>query len=410
VSIAKPRLLVVTSMFPRWPDDHEPGFVFELSRRLAADFEVRVLAPHAPCAAEREIMDGVEVIRYRYAPQFCETLAYGGGIVPKLRRQPWKWLLVPALVLAQYLAVRRQLRDWGPAVVHAHWIIPQGVLAASALRGPRRVPLLTTAHGTDVFALNRGWLKRLKRFVFRRSSAITVVSKALRSKAMELGADDGIVRVEPMGVDLHDRFTPDGTQKRNANEILFVGRLAEIKGIRFLFEALPLVLQRKPDARVTIAGFGPDAEALKERVRELGIDAKVDFLGPVPASRVCDLYRRAAVFVAPFVRGKTGEEEGLGLVLVEAVGCGCPILVSDLPGIRDVVGDNQRCLVEPGNVGALAEAIVNVLDAPDAAQANARSLRDSLVGKFDWAAVGRRYSALVRSLLEADASRAKISA
>ncbi|MDE1885521.1 MAG: glycosyltransferase family 4 protein, partial [Xanthomonadaceae bacterium] len=75
--VTKPRLLVLTSMFPRWRDDTEPGFVFELCRRLAARFDVRVLAPHAPGAAMDELMDGVEVVRYRYAPQRLETLAYG---------------------------------------------------------------------------------------------------------------------------------------------------------------------------------------------------------------------------------------------------------------------------------------------------------------------------------------------
>ncbi|HEY0675481.1 MAG TPA: hypothetical protein VGD25_04670, partial [Immundisolibacter sp.] len=76
---SRPRLLVLTSTFPRWVGDHEPPFVFELSRRLAQQFEVHVLAPHAPGAQLQETLDGVHVQRFRYAPEPLQQLAYDGG-------------------------------------------------------------------------------------------------------------------------------------------------------------------------------------------------------------------------------------------------------------------------------------------------------------------------------------------
>src|SRR5689334_22160597 len=98
---ALPRLLVLATTYPRWPGDPEPGFVHELSKRLADRFRVVALVPHAPGAKRRECMDGVEVVRYRYAPQRMETLVNDGGIVANLRRAKWKLLLVPGFVLAQ---------------------------------------------------------------------------------------------------------------------------------------------------------------------------------------------------------------------------------------------------------------------------------------------------------------------
>ena len=86
----RPKLLVLASTYPRWAADHEPGFVHELSSRLTDRFEVRVLTPHHKGAATREERDGVDVYRYRYAPEKLETLIYDGGMVTNLRRQPLK--------------------------------------------------------------------------------------------------------------------------------------------------------------------------------------------------------------------------------------------------------------------------------------------------------------------------------
>ena len=116
----RPRLLVLASTYPRWAGDSEPGFVHELSRRLADRFEVAVSCPHAPGALPQESMDGVEVHRYRYAPARWESLAYEGGIVTNLRRHPWKWLLLPGFFLAQAWSAWRLVARFRPHVVHAH--------------------------------------------------------------------------------------------------------------------------------------------------------------------------------------------------------------------------------------------------------------------------------------------------
>ena len=116
----------------------------------------------------------------------------------------------------------------------------------------------------------------------------------------------------------------------------------------------------------------------------LGIEDQVDFLGAVPQARLPDLYRRAAVFVAPFVQARSGDQEGLGLVSLEAIGCGCPVIVSDLPAVRDLVID-PAMRVPPGNVAELARAICRGLDAaPDEGTRQAEELRNKVVDRFDW--------------------------
>ncbi|MHB8446859.1 MAG: glycosyltransferase [Rudaea sp.] len=391
----KPRLLVLTSMFPRWQDDTEPGFVFELCRRLAARFNVRVLAPHAPGAASHEQMDGVEVVRYRYAPQRWETLAYGGGIVPKLRKQPWKWLLVPFLLLAQFRAIRRELRRWRPAVVHAHWIVPQGILAALSVGRGKRPALAITSHGTDLFAFNSAPMRRIKRHALNKAAVVTVVSEALREAAAGLGAGTDKIHVAPMGVDLQSRFTPDRRIDRSASEVLFVGRLAPSKGLNVLLDAMPGILASRPDVSLTIAGFGPEESALRAQANRLGVAEKVAFIGAIQQSALPDLYRRAAVFAAPYVRTASGEQEGFGLTIVEAIGCGCPVVATDMPGLRDIFGTQARNIVDPGSVNALAAIVLRVLDDPVGARQRAEEQRREILAKFDWIVVAERYAELI---------------
>lgn len=397
----KPPLLVLASTYPRWPGDPEPGFVHQLSARLARDFDVTVVCPHAPGAATRESMDGVRVLRYRYAPARLETLVNDGGIVTNLKRQPWKWLLVPGFVLGLCWQAWRAQRRLRPAAIHAHWLLPQGLAAALAGMA-RHTPFLVTSHGADLFALRARPLQALKRFVLRRAAAATVVSEAMRDELDRIGVDASKVRVLSMGVDLTNRFTPDPAQARNDHELLFVGRLVEKKGLRHLIDALPTVLAAHPQAFLSIAGFGPEERERREQVARLGLQDRVRFLGAIEQTQLPALYRRAAVLVAPFVAAGDGDREGLGLVMVEALGCGCPIVTTALPSAREIFGDTYAAdCVPPGSPAALAEAINQVLAAPGPARARAAALREALLPRFDWDAVAAAYAGALRGIVGA---------
>lgn len=391
----RPVLLVLASTYPRWTGDPEPGFVHELSKRLADDFRVIVLGPHAPDAKPREMLEGVEVVRYRYAPERWETLVNDGGIVTNLKLQRWKLLLVPGFVLMQAWCAWRLCRREKVDVVHAHWLVPQGLIAAGLGR-----PFLVTSHGADLYALRSGPMQALKRLVLRQAQAATVVSRAMRDAVAALGADVSKVSVVPMGVDMAGRFVPDAAVQRSRSELLFVGRLVEKKGLRYLLDALPAVLRERPDVTLSIAGFGPDEERLKAQVHELGLQDAVRFLGAVAQKDLPALYRRAALFVAPFVRAESGDQEGLGLVLVEAIGCGCPVLAGDVPAVSDVLAESWR--IDVRDTRALAARIVQMLADPTASMNQAQEARGRLVSHLGWDQVAARYAGLLQSALPRD--------
>lgn len=393
---ARKKILVLASTYPRWKNDREPGFVHELSRRLFDTFDVLVVTPHAAGALLQENLDGVEVLRFRYAPKKLQTLVHDGGMIHNLRASPWKWLLVPAFFIGNILATAKQLRRENISVIHAHWIFPQGMVAVIArMFSGKHVPILVTSHGADLYALKGGLFRSLKKGVLRKSSFVTVVSRAMSPIIEQLGVAPEKIAVAPMGVDMQTLFTDDPNIERSKNRLLFVGRLVEKKGLHVLIEALPAILKQIPGVELDVVGFGPEESALRSRVAILGLENVVSFLGGMPQSELPGKYRQAALFVAPFVISKSGDQEGLGLVVVEAIACGCPAIVTDIPATADIITDNAF-RVPSNNSEKLAEAIYGVLSMDSGARrALASTQKGAVVERLGWQQVTKVYERIL---------------
>lgn len=383
------RILVLTSTFPRWPGDSEPRFVHDLCRRLAEAGEVCVLTPHAAGAACDEEIDGVRVIRFRYGPAAWEKLAYEGGIMANLRRTPWLYLMVPSFLLAQWWYLRRSLRCWRPDVVHAHWIVPQGLVLAALASSGVRPRAVCTVHGSDVSALRGSLWRNLRRWVVSRCDRVIAVSESLRAGLHGEGCPVAKLDVIPMGVDLNGLFEP-GAQPRQDMSLLFVGRLVPGKGVDFLIRALALLAEHHPQVTLTLVGTGPEADRLAVLARDLGVLAHVRFSGTLPHPQLADCYRKASLLVLPSL------EEGFGLVLVEAMGCGCPVVASDLPSLRDLVEEGKSGrLFRRADIADMARVIGELLADPQTACKLAEEARRRVKLRYDWDVVARRYSAIL---------------
>jgi glycosyltransferase involved in cell wall biosynthesis len=385
MSSEKPTLLVTTSTFPRWVGDSEPRFVYDLSKRLTTDFKVIILAPHAAAnTASHEIWEGMQVYRYRYALKNLQTLTYNGGITANLKQNPWKFLLLPLFFIGQWWALKKVLNQYSIDTIHAHWLIPQGLVAAFTLLGyQKRIKLVCTSHGGDLFGLQGKISTFLKRWVIKHCDAITVVSQAMLLKVKELTYNQySAVYTIPMGTDLTNTFIPNPNIKRATNQLLFVGRLVEKKGLIYLLQALHQLQPKFPNLELIIAGSGPLKNQLMEQSQQLGIGHQVKFVGRLTHIELVTLYQTATLAVFPFIQTQDGDMEGLGLVMVEAMGCGCPVIASDLPAVRDVINHGENgILVEPNNSRILAVNIEYFLKS---------SIKNELIDfrtilkKFDW--------------------------
>lgn len=400
------RVLVLASTYPRWRGDHEPGFVHELNRRLADSYDVHVICPHAAGAASCEVLDGVTVHRFRYAPQMMETLVQNGGILVNLQRSAWKWGLVPLFLLGLLFACFKAIHNIKPHCVHAHWIVPQGLaLAVLGLLSWRMPPFLLTSHGGDLFGLRGRQFGVLKRWVLGKARAVTVVSKSMLAEMAKLGTNADRVSVIPMGVDFAERFSLDPGTQREAARILFVGRLVEKKGVKYLIQALPEIRQRVPNAHLVVVGGGPDREMLCQLSSAMGLQDCIQFVGAIEQSELPDFYRRASLFVAPFVEAASGDREGLGLVTAEAIACGCPVVVGDVPAVADIFLDGaQEMRAVPGDIESLVEKVVASLLAPEAASQRVLALRHRLAAELGWDAIALRYAGLLREIVGAASS------
>jgi glycosyltransferase involved in cell wall biosynthesis len=394
-SALRPRILVLTSTFPRWVGDREPPFVFELSKRLALHCDVYVVAPHAPDAKQEEEIGEIKVIRFKYFLTNWQTLAYRGGILANLKRNRLNYLLVPCFVLFEFICLWRLLRTTPIDVIHAHWLIPQGFVAIVARACCRKSPkIICTSHGGDLFGLSGKFLTGVKRFIISRIDRFTVVSHAMRDYAYALTTRRDI-EVIPMGVDLIDQFTPTDTP-RNTHTILFVGRLVEKKGVRYLVLAMEEILKVHPQASLLIVGDGPDKTALENLAEETGVASHIRFLGPLENNLLQEQYRQATIFAAPSVIAKGGDQEGLGLVFVEALGCECAVVASDLPAIRDVIIDGVTGVTcKQRDSADLANKVISLLDNPNLRIMLGKAGRRHVVERFDWEIVARRYAELI---------------
>jgi len=402
-AVKRTRVLVLTSTFPRWEMDTEPAFVFELSRRLSESFNVTILSPRAPGSKKQESIAGLRVIRFPYFFSRWEKLAmHGGGILSQLETNPLYYLMVPFFLMGQLLAVIRLVRNEHFDLIHAHWLIPQGLIAALSMWiAGENVPLLCTSHGGDLFALKGKGLQRLKCWIMDKSAALTVVSKAMRKTVVDMGVAPDKVEVIPMGVDLKGLFTPDPGVQRKTDELLFVGRLVEVKGLQILLDAMPKVLAKHPGIRLVVAGAGPLESELRASAAKLNMTDRVDFLGMVPQSKLPLLYQQATLAVFPFIVTKSGVQEGFGLVVVEAMGCCCPVIAGDLPAIQDTVVHEENGLIFPsGNAQVLADSILKLLDDPEFRARLAGEGRKSVVQNFDWEIIAGRYAEIYGKLIQ----------
>lgn len=403
------RVLVLASTFPLSETDTQPQFIRLLCKELVArDFDVTVLVPAAPGSPARQVVDGLTVLRYRYFFRRFETLAYGAGILENIRASKFKLCLIPFFILGQLIAVMRLLvkGDWD--VIHAHWIIPQGLVAVFArvlLRN--KTPLCVTSHGGDLFAIRGGVGTFLKRWVLSRANAVTVVSTAMvRYIQEELNAVPNHIDVMSMGVDLARTFSCDNSAKREPCQLIFVGRLAEKKGVSCLLRAIPILMAEHPQVKLCIVGDGVLRESLQHEAESLGIADQVEFKGAVENHKIPQLLNQAAVAVVPSVVGADGDQEGLGLVAVEAMGCGCAVVASSLPALRDVIEHGETgLLANPGDPADLADKLGELLGDPDRCARLAHKGREFVLSRFDWQVVGERYSRLLNEVAAGTAGR-----
>lgn len=312
-------------------------------------------------------------------------------VAPPVRRRT-------LLGLARHVAwIRRLLKELRPAVVHAHWFPGFGFFAALA----RARPLVAMAWGSDVYRAN--FRQRLaNRYVARRADLVMSDSAALLDRVRELGTPRDRTLLVNWGVDL-ETFSPPQGDRRGLRERLGLGdgpvvlsprSLAPVYNIPTILAAFERLAERVPAAELVVKHMA----VAHDELGELPDSQQVQLVGHVPYELMADYYRAADVCVS------IASSDSSPRSAWEALACGCPLILSDLPWVRELIEPDRHALVVPIDPDAVAAAIERVLAEPELA-ARLRSEGRALVEEHrDRDAEMERLAARYRAL-GASASR-----
>ena len=369
--------------------------VADLSEALVEmGHEVHVLTGDAADEPARETLRGVNVHRLKmYGPvgrDFVESVTH---------------LNINMLEAALGLVRRGYVFD----IIHSHdWL---AAYAGKALKHGLMRPLIATIHATE-FGRNHGLHNDLQRHISNLEWWLTYeawkvicCSQYMRGEIQYIfQLPEDKIRIIPNGVKAEDFAVQEDFDRAsfrrfyaadNERIVYFVGRLVHEKGVDVLLEAVPLVLAQDQQVKFVIAGKGPAEYALRERAHQLGVSQKIYFAGFVDDQVRNRLYACADVAVVPSLY------EPFGIVALEAMAAGVPVVVSDTGGLSEVVRHGENGLrAYPGNPRSLADNILAYLKAPDfAAYIKERAARE-VREKYNWALAAAKTSAVYHEVLQ----------
>jgi len=367
-----------------WFSPHFGGVeshVRSLSRELARrGHEVTVVtSQHDRTLSAEEMVDGFRVIRVRPRFIFMQT-----PITPRMRGS---------------------LRALSADVVHAHSPPPLASHYAGAVASERGIPYVVTYHcdvelpsafGSVVESIYR---RSLGADTLRNANQVIVTTRTYAATSRAIWRYNP--SVIPNAVD-HRRFRPDvdGSAVRSKLRIppevpivLLVGRIVPHKGVEHFVEAARYV----PDAWFLVAGGGSSLDAMKRLALSMGVADRVRFLGRISDDRLPEVYAACDVFVLPSV----SRLEAFGIVALEAMSTGKPVIVADIPGVREIIEDGRDgLLADPVNPRDLAEKIRRLLSDPEVRKTMGARGREKVLESFSIERVTDRIEAVYRAILD----------
>lgn len=256
-----------------------------------------------------------------------------------------------------------------PSLIHAHFGI-EGV-SALPMAAELKIPLVTTFHGFDATLKTHAMLGSpayfrfplLRRKLARQGNLFLCASSFIRQRLLSIGFPEARTRTHYIGVDC--RAIRPRAQEEERPLILHVARLVEVKGTQYLLRAFAALARRYDSARLAIVGDGPLRGRLQALAASLAVQDRVEFLGALPHADVLSWMRGAAMLVLPGIRTRTGREEGLGMVLLEAAATGVPIIGSRVGGIPECIDEGRTgFLVPERDEQALTQRMSELLEDP----------------------------------------------
>jgi glycosyltransferase involved in cell wall biosynthesis len=393
----RPRVLVLSRSYPNRVQPVLGIWVRQLVADSRAFAEPKVVAPAPWCPPVPRLPPDISVYRD------IERSADDDGVEvlhPRFLVAPGARLAATeaGAYLARVLPLAARLRRrFAFDLVHAHFTYPDGVVAA-ALGRRYGVPVVITEQAPWGPWLDGSPLVRRQMvWAARRATFQIAISTEVKSSIERLAGPLPQLRIVPDAVD-GSVFTlpPDGTRKVR-NRVLYVGSIRHVKGFDVLLHAIRHLADRGVDVELHAIGEGyfrayrEYQDGMVRLSHELGISDRVHFAGRKPLRELVAAMQESAVLVLP------SRHESLGMVLVEALACGTPVVATRCGGPEDIVDDDVGLLVPPEDPAALADGLAQTLGALD--RYEPAVLRERTLARFGSRAISERLSALYREAL-----------
>jgi glycosyltransferase involved in cell wall biosynthesis len=374
------RILLVNYEYP--PLGGGGGILTQsLARNLARIAEVVVLASGTKDLPRETISDGVRVVRVR--------------VVGRTRRQQASPVSLAAFVPSARIAGRRRLGAWSPDVVHTFFAIPSGPAGAAASRH-YRAPHVLTVIGADIHDPSRRFspdgfapLRAIVRNVVRGATAVAAISADVAGRTQALTGRSGM-KVIPCGVDPRPLPAPSRAAlgwEPDEFVIVTTARLVPRKAVHRLITAM---VSLPPRCRLEIIGDGPQRETLEALARTTG--RRIVFAGDIDDTARDLRLMSADAFCQPSLH------EGFGIAILEAMGCGIPVVATDSGGPRDFVSDGVNGFLVPPADASVFAARLGELAGDPARRARMGKAAASTAGKLTAAAMTDKYLQLYASV------------
>ena len=380
------KILVIGSVYPRFHEDAEvPWLRTSVAHLKKAGLDIQVLAPAYKGLKSHEI-DGIKVNRFRYAPANWEFLTHEEGAPSKMANKPWLQLLAIPYIISGFFKCIHICRQWKPDIIHAHWPFPHAYIALGAAK-LFKIPLVLNFHGAELLLIRKKkWVKPLLKFAIKQAQAVFANSSFTAGKIKALRNVD--VEWSPYGTTLEKGVRSVKPHPVNGKfKILFVGRHIERKGICYLIKASKYLPRDLFEIR--IVGVGDLTEQLHAIANEVKQSspgsAEIIFTGKLSPEALANEYKTANVFTLPAIVDSKGDTEGLGVVLIEAMELGLPVVASNVGGIPDVVVDGvSGILVPEKDPKALADAYKRLAESSEFTEKILAGAQQRIDECFSW--------------------------
>ena len=257
-----------------------------------------------------------------------------------------------------WLAILYKLRKINPDVVHAQGIgiAPPALLAKVFLNKPYSI----WCQGSDVY-LPWNFKQPISKLVFQHADALAAYSEDMKKEMQKISDREIIVITNGVDLQSFENLTREKTRSdlqinKNQQILTFVGTLRPVKGVKYLIQAMDILIKKRADLRLILVGDGPDRKALGKMTEDLGLNNYVTFIGKVPHEKVPEFMTASDIFVLPSL------SEGFGSVNLEAFAAGVPIVATKVGGLPEIIKEGENgFLVAPKNPEQLAEKILLLL-------------------------------------------------